>query len=100
MLALGFNYCKEMMMHASMAYVNGAGDRRRNRSSRKQIDSLALLNTLLAGSLDDKKSKDEKQAEEENKAKPVSQPGGFKNDPPDPKNPNEVRERHQRKVRP
>jgi hypothetical protein len=50
--------------------------------------------------VDDTKSKDEKQAEEENKAKPLSQPGGFKNDPPNPKNPNEVREQHQRKVRP
>jgi hypothetical protein len=83
-----------------MAYVNGAGDQRRNRSSRKPVESLELLNTLLAGSVDDKKPKNEKQAEEENQATPVSQPGGFANDPNDPKNPNEVRERHQRKVRP
>jgi hypothetical protein len=89
-----------MMMHASMAYVNGAGDRRRNRSGRKIVDNLALLNTLLAGSVDDKKPENEKQAEEENKARPISRPGGFANDPNDPKNPNEVRERHQRKVRP
>jgi hypothetical protein len=89
-----------MMMHASMAYVNGAGDQRRNRSSRKLVENLALLNTLLAGSVDDKKPKNEKQAEEENKARPVSRPGGFANDPNDPKNPNEVRERHQQKVRP
>jgi hypothetical protein len=46
------------------------------------------------------KSKDQKQADEEDKAEPVSKPGGFANDPDDPKNPNEVRERHQRKVRP
>jgi len=89
-----------MMMHASMAYVNGAGEQRGNRSSRRRVDSLALLNTLLAGSLDDKKPKNEKQAEEENKARPISQPGGFANHPNNPKNPNEVRERHQRKVRP
>jgi hypothetical protein len=91
-----------MMMHASIAYVNGAGDKRHNRSNRKQIDSLAMLNTLLAGSasVDERKPKNEKQAEEEDKAKPVSKPGGFANDPPDPKNPNEVRERHQEKVRP
>ena len=89
-------------MHASMAFVNGAGEKRRNRSSRKQVDNLALLNTLLANSAerDPAKSKDQKQAEEEDKAEPVSKPGGFANDPDDPKNPNEVRERHQRKVRP
>jgi hypothetical protein len=89
-------------MHASMAFVNGAGEKRRNRSTRKLVDSLALLNTLLASSAqpDKAKSKDQKQAEEEDKAAPVSKPGGFANDPDDPKNPNEVRERHQRKVRP
>jgi hypothetical protein len=30
----------------------------------------------------------------------ISKPGGFKNDPPDPANPNEVRERALRKLRP
>jgi hypothetical protein len=56
----------------------------------------------LVGSakLDERKPKDQKQAEEEEKAKTVSRPGGFSNDPDDPKNPNEVRERHQRKIRP
>jgi len=29
----------------------------------------------------------------------VSKPGGFKNDPDDPKNPNEAIERHRRKLR-
>jgi hypothetical protein len=96
----GKNFRKEMRMHASMAYVNGAGDQRRNGTHPKLMDSLALLNTLLAGSVNDKKPKNEKQAEEENKAKPVSKPGGFANDPNDPKNPNEVRERHHQKVRP
>jgi hypothetical protein len=94
-------------MHASMAFVNGAGDqRRRNPTNRGPTDSLTLLNTLLSAagggspSLDDRKSKDEKQAEKEDQEPAVSKPGGFDNDPPDPKNPNEVRERHQRKVRP
>ncbi len=88
-------------MHASLAFVNGAGN---------SEEDLRLLNTLLttgaaetprspgksAGqekSLDTGKSKDERQAEEESKAKPISKPGGFQNDPPDPTNPNEVRER-------
>jgi hypothetical protein len=42
---------------------------------------------------------DERQAAQERKAKSVSKPGGFKNDPDDPTNPNEVRERHLRKLR-
>jgi hypothetical protein len=50
--------------------------------------------------LDQRKPKDQKQAEDEDKAETVSRPGGFSNDPDDPKNPNEVRERHQRKIRP
>jgi len=41
----------------------------------------------------------EVQAEEENKAKPISKPGGYKNDPPDPTNPNEVRERTLKKLK-
>ncbi|HWG68825.1 MAG TPA: hypothetical protein VN692_05330 [Steroidobacteraceae bacterium] len=43
---------------------------------------------------------DRRQAEEERKADSVSQPGGFKNDPDDAANPNEVRERHLKKLRP
>jgi hypothetical protein len=97
---------KETRMHASMAYVNGAGEKRRSRGSRKPVDNLALLNTLLAApsagspAVDQRKPKNERQADEENKADSVSKPGGFANDPDDPKNPNEARERHQRKVRP
>jgi hypothetical protein len=97
---------KETRMHASMAYVNGAGEKRRSRGSRKLVDNLALLNTLLAApsaespAVDQRKPKNERQAEEENKSDSVSKPGGFANDPDDPKNPNEARERHQRKVRP
>jgi hypothetical protein len=51
------------------------------------------------GSLKKGPSVDERQAEEEGKAPTVSKPGGFKNDPDDPTNPNEVRERHNRKLR-
>jgi hypothetical protein len=42
---------------------------------------------------------DGRQAAQERKAQSVSKPGGFKNDPDDPTNPNEVRERHLRKLR-
>ena len=90
-------------MHASLAYVNGAGNSDKD---------LRLLNTLLStgasepsrsGSgggkaVDTGKSKDERQAEEEGKADTVSKPGGFPNDPDDPTNPNEVRERHLKKI--
>jgi hypothetical protein len=91
-------------MHASLAFVNGAGSADKD---------LRLLNTLLStaseqprpGSGNDKaldrgKSKDERQAEEESNADTVSKPGGFNNDPDDPTNPNEVRERHLKKIKP
>jgi hypothetical protein len=92
-------------MHASLAYVNGAGSADKD---------LRLLNTLLStgaaeprspGSakgkaVDTGKSKDERQAEEESNADTVSKPGGFKNDPDEPTNPNEVRERHLKKIKP
>jgi hypothetical protein len=42
----------------------------------------------------------EKQAIEESKQPTVSRPGGYKNDPDDPTNPNEAIERHRRKLRP
>ena len=42
---------------------------------------------------------DQRKAEEESKAETVSKPGGFKNDPDDATNPNEVRERSLRKLR-
>jgi hypothetical protein len=97
-------------MHASLAFVNGAGSADKD---------LRLLNSLLStgaskptggaskprpsGSakgkaVDRSKSKDERQAEEESNAQTVSKPGGFKNDPDDPTNPNEVRERHLKKI--
>ncbi len=105
-------------MHASLAFVNGAGNQRRSSSVRNDQEELRLLKTLLstvtlataAGgssrsaadpgkSLDKDKSKDEHQADEESKAEPISKPGGFQNDPKDPTNPNEVRERHLKKIK-
>jgi hypothetical protein len=41
---------------------------------------------------------DKKRAEKEQQSEPASRPGGFRNDPNDPSNPNEVRERHLKKV--
>lgn len=95
-------------MHASVAFVNAAGT---------SDEDLRLLNTLLCTaseatrpgpgerrsvdggkSLEKGKSKDERQAEEESKEEPISKPGGFKNDPKDPTNPNEVRERTLKKI--
>jgi hypothetical protein len=82
-------------MHASLAFVNGAGS---------SAQDLRLLKTLLAAATSEprphgEKPKDERQAEEESKADTVSKPGGFKNDPDDPTNPNEVRERHLKKIK-
>jgi hypothetical protein len=42
---------------------------------------------------------DRRKAEEESKAPPASKPGGFNNDPDDPTNPNEARERTLKKIR-
>jgi hypothetical protein len=102
-------------MHASEAFLNGAGEKT-PRSNGMDEDGLALLNTLLVASggvpesasgdthkpasLDQRKPKDQRQAEEESDAETVSKPGGFDNDPDDPRNPNEVRERHLNKIKP
>ena len=79
-------------MHASLAFVNAAGT---------SDEDLRLLNVLLSTSGGPRpgKSKDERQAKEESKEKPISKPGGFKNDPQDPTNPNEVRERSRKKLK-
>jgi hypothetical protein len=102
-------------MHASLAFVNGAGNKRGAGKKRGPGDpeGLNLLNVLLSSataesgrpavprpSVDKGKSKDERQADEESKEETVSKPGGFRNDPDDPTNPNEVRERHLKKIRP
>jgi hypothetical protein len=101
-------------MHASLAFVNGAGDKRHTPVTKADPEGLRLLNALLSTAttesprpaveprpaVDKGKSKDERQAEEEGKAETVSRPGGFPNDPDDPRNPNEVRERHLKKIKP
>ena len=89
-------------MHASEAFVNGAGEQRRDDCREPQ--SLDILNTLLfrsstAAVQPGRKSADERQAEEESKQEPATKPGGFENDPDDACNPNEVRERHLKKVK-
>jgi hypothetical protein len=63
---------------------------------------IAVKPSRAKGAADDPSSareKDERQAAEERKAKSASKPGGFQNDPDDASNPNEVRERHLRKLR-
>jgi hypothetical protein len=97
-------------MHASLAFVNGAGNKPHTPVDQTDPEGLHLLNALLSTAtsesprpppaLDKGKSKDERQAEEENQADTAAKPGGFNNDPPDPKNPNEVRERHLKKIKP
>lgn len=84
-------------MHASNAFLNGAAG--------TQNDSLALLRALRAGAeggtTDPAKRRDERQAEEERQAPTANEKGGeFNNDPDDAANPNEVRERHNSKVKP
>ena len=93
-------------MHALLAFVNGAGQRPRE-AAKSDPDGLCLLNVLLStatgessGPAPEKgKSKDERQADEEAAAETVSKPGGFDNDPNDSTNPNEVRERHLKKIK-
>jgi hypothetical protein len=95
-------------MHASLAFVNGVGNQRRTPVAQTDPEGLRLLNALLSTAtselprpaVDRGKSKDERQAEEESRADTASKPGGFNNDPDDPKNPNEVRERHLKKIKP
>ena len=60
---------------------------------------LSLVAPADGPCLDTGRSKDVLQAEEECKAQTISKPGGFRNDPDDPTNPNEVRERYLMKLR-
>lgn len=100
-------------MNAYMAYMNGAVSTHGNKTTPTTVDDFALLNTLLSGpagespALQRGESKDQQpggheseQAEQESAEKPVSKPGGYRNDPDDPTNPNEVRERHLEKLKP
>jgi len=98
-------------MHASLDFVNGAGNKRRSPVTTADPEGLGLFNALLSTALtqsaaesppavDKGKSKDQRQAEEEGKEETVSRPGAFPNHPDDPRNPNEVRERHLKKIKP
>ncbi|HEY0746055.1 MAG TPA: hypothetical protein VGD63_05100 [Steroidobacteraceae bacterium] len=92
-------------MHASLAFVNGAGQKRTAADDKSDPEGLHLLNALLSSATAETsgpakgKSKDERQADEESTAETVSKPDGFENDPDDPTNPNEVRERHLKKIK-
>ncbi len=93
-------------MHASLAFLNGAG-RSRAVAAKSDHEGPSLLNALLStatgessgASTEKGQSQDERQAEEEAAAETVSKPGAFDNDPDDPTNPNEVRERHLKKIK-
>jgi hypothetical protein len=66
---------------------------------RRASESLARARAMTDSSVLTGKSKEQLQAEEERKAPTVSKLGGFRNDPDDSTNPNEVRERYLRKLR-
>jgi hypothetical protein len=65
-----------------------------------KMEVLSMHASSPRPTVDKGKSKDERQAEQENQADTASRPDGFNNDPDDPKNPNEVRERHLEKIKP
>jgi hypothetical protein len=71
-----------MLMHASLAYLNRAGNKRRTRSPDDDRETLRVLNILLGL-----------------QPIPVAQCRWGPSDPDDPTNPNEVRERFLRKLR-
>ena len=71
----------------------------REEERRSSLSAAHARASIAEPSIRPGKSKDELQAEEERKACTVSKPGGFRNDPDDPTNPNEVRERYLRKLR-
>jgi hypothetical protein len=86
-------------MHASEAFVNGAASKGRGEIGGNE--DLNMINTLLSGAAVDpgKRSADERKAHEERSKESATKPGGFQNDPDDPSNPNEVRERHLKTVK-
>jgi hypothetical protein len=83
---------KDRAMNATMAFMRGVGDAPMLSGA---VD-LDLLNALLGSEVHKTPAEQDQTAEEEwpeHSHKPA-----FKNDPPDPDNPNEVRERTRRKV--
>jgi hypothetical protein len=101
------DHIEDTHMHASLAFVNGAGSKRRAHGAPAEREELRLLNTLLSSvngeqpqpAGDEGKSQDGRQAEEDGNADTPASPGSFNNDPPDPSNPNEERERHLKKIK-
>ena len=90
-------------MHATLAYLNAAG-RHKIRSTSRGIAFWKLLHSLHVGahmtySKSFNRPADTKAARERS-SKTVSRPGGFKNDPDDPTNPNEAIERSRQHLRP
>lgn len=107
-------------MNAYMAYMNGAVSKHGNKTTCTTVDDFALLNTLLSGPADrssviergslkdqqhgerkdqQQREPESEQAEQESEEETVSERGGFHNDPDEPTNPNEVRERHLKKLK-
>ena len=64
-----------------------------------KVKEISMHASSPGPTVDKGKSKDQLQAEEEAKADTVSKPGGFNNHPDNPRNPNEVRERHLKKIK-
>jgi len=79
--------------------TRGAGKQRRTLSVPKKNAAGKDDKHDAPPALDKGKPKDERQAEKESNAHTVSKPGGYDNDPDDPTNPNEARERTLRKLR-
>jgi hypothetical protein len=100
-------------MHASHAFVNGAGNKRRAPGGQGDREELRLLNTLLSTAEPEAprtpanpdvsenrgNSKEQRQTDDESRADTASKPDGFPNDPDDPTNPNEVRESQLNKIK-
>jgi hypothetical protein len=85
--------------HARQKMPNKDSPTLREEERRSSLSAAHARASIAEPSIRPGKSKDELQAEEECKACTVSKPGGFRNDPDDPTNPNEVRERYLRKLR-
>lgn len=95
-------------MHAPLAYLNAAGTYDVQTPSHRDA-YWSLMHSLLAGSTSSTRPSrkgSETPPEEDSKAarersrETVSRPGGFKNDPDDPTNPNEAIERSRQSLRP
>jgi hypothetical protein len=89
-------------MHAMLAYLNAAG-RHKVRSTPRSNSFWNLLHSLLAsrGSKGGAKpAGPDPKAARERASETVSRPGGYRNDPDDPTNPNEAIERSRQTLRP